>query len=254
MTMPSGAYPVCSRVQKSCPDRSDVNGWFAVVAPAAAGLGLDRGADGQELGDVRAPLLQLHRQPDRDDPVRAEDVGLGLHPVHRQLPGVIHRLGQGVHLLVLAPPADLQADVVDRGAEHQPERAEAGLAYQQELVHRQVRGEDAARAARLQLGQPGHGVLRQPGRRRGRSRGPPGLEMQDGQRRRGCVAAGVLERDDRGADDHRLGDVVATLLLAGRCRRCSPTRRVMSRTTTVVPRRAGRSRPAAGPGRRPGPR
>ena len=97
------------------------------LSRALADLGLHRGADGEELGDVRAPLLQLDRQPHRDDAVRAEHVGLGLHPGHRQLPGVVHRLGQHVHLLVLAPPADLQADVVDGGAEHQPEWSEAGV-------------------------------------------------------------------------------------------------------------------------------
>jgi hypothetical protein len=133
-------------------------------SPAArARLGLDRRADRDELGDVVAELLHLDVQPDADDAVRAERVRLGLHPGHRQLPGVVHGLGQHVELLVLAPAADLQAHVVDRAAEHQPERAEPGLADEQELVDRQVGGEDATGLARLQLGEPLHRVLRDAG-------------------------------------------------------------------------------------------
>jgi hypothetical protein len=125
-------------------------------------LGLDRRADRDELGDVRAELLHLHVQPDADDPVGAQRVGLGLHPGHGQLTRVVHGLGQHVELLVAAPPADLQADVVDRAAQDQAERAEPGLADQEELVDRQVRGEDRAGPARLQLRQAAHGILRDP--------------------------------------------------------------------------------------------
>ena len=49
-----------------------------------------------------------------------------------------------VHLLVLAPRRLLEADVVDRAADHQPERLEAGLLDEQELVDREVAGEQAA--------------------------------------------------------------------------------------------------------------
>ncbi|HEY6491904.1 MAG TPA: hypothetical protein VIZ43_01420 [Trebonia sp.] len=108
--------------------------------PAAAGawLGLDRGADRDELGDVRAELLHLDVQPHAHDAVGAERVRLGLHPGHRELARVVHRLGEDVQLLVLAPPAHLQPNVVDRRAKDQPERPEPGLADEQELVDRQV--------------------------------------------------------------------------------------------------------------------
>ena len=137
-------------VQKSCPDRSEVNGWFLLLrhcdaAAARALLGLHRGADRDELGDVAAELLQLDVQPHADDAVRPQRVGLGLHPAHGQLARVVHGLGQDVELLVLAPPAELEAHVVDRAAEHQAQRPETGLADQQELVDRQVRGEDGRR-------------------------------------------------------------------------------------------------------------
>src|ERR1700747_2781566 len=45
-------------------------------------------------------------------------------------------------------------DVVDRAAQDQAQRPEADLPDEQELVHRQVGGEDRAGPARLQLGQP----------------------------------------------------------------------------------------------------
>jgi hypothetical protein len=106
-------------------------------------------ADRDELGDVGAELLQLHVQPDADDPVGAQRVGLGLHPGHGQLARVVHGLGQYVEFLVAAPAADLQPDVVDRAAEYQAERPEADLPDQQELVDRQVGGEDRAGPARL---------------------------------------------------------------------------------------------------------
>ena len=50
----------------------------------------------------RAPLVPAHVEPHADDPVRAELVGLLLHARHGQLAGVVHRLRQHVHLLVLA--------------------------------------------------------------------------------------------------------------------------------------------------------
>ena len=131
-----------------------------VVAPLAAVVGLDRGADGEELGGVGAPLLELDLEAHADDAVGAEHVGLGLHAAHRQLARVVHGLGQDVQFLVLAPPAHLEAAVVDRGAEHEAERGETGLLDQQELVDREVGGEDVAGPARLQLGEPVHRVLR----------------------------------------------------------------------------------------------
>src|SRR6202042_3696180 len=57
-------------------------------------------------------------------------------------------------------PADLQPDVVDGATQHQPERPEPRLTDEQELVHRQVRGEDATGASGAELGQAAQGILR----------------------------------------------------------------------------------------------
>ena len=133
-----------------------------VIDPAAARalFGLDRRADRDEFSDVGAEFLHLHVQPDTDDAVGAQCVRFGLHPAHGQLASVVHGLGQHVELLVAAPAAHLQPDVVNGAAEHQAQRAEPGLAHQQELVDRQVRGEDRAGAAWLQLRQAAHSILR----------------------------------------------------------------------------------------------
>ncbi len=66
---------------------------------------LDGGPDRDELGEVGAPLVAADVQPHADDPVGAELVGLLLHPRHRELAGVVHRLGQHAELLVLVPGA-----------------------------------------------------------------------------------------------------------------------------------------------------
>ena len=105
---------------------------------------LDRGSDRDELGEVGAPFVASDVEPDADDAVRAELVGLLLHPRHRELARVVHRLGQHAELLTLIPHRLLEPDVVDRAAEHEPERLEPGLLDQQELVDREVAGEEPA--------------------------------------------------------------------------------------------------------------
>ena len=130
-----------------------------VVAPVALVVGLDRGADRDELGEVVAELLELDLEADPDDAVRPERVGLGLHPSHRQLAGVVHRLRERLELHVLAPPADLEADVVDARAEHEAERAEPGFPHEEELVHTQVGGEQCPRLARPHLGETAHRIF-----------------------------------------------------------------------------------------------
>ena len=62
---------------------------------------LDRGADRDELGEVGAPVVAADVEPDADDAVGSELVGLFLHPRHRELAGVVHRLRQDFHLLAL---------------------------------------------------------------------------------------------------------------------------------------------------------
>ncbi len=104
---------------------------------------LDGGAHRDELRHALAPVVAADRQAHADDPVGAELVGLLLHARHRQLAGLVHRLREDVHLLALLPLGLLEADVVDRAADHKAQRLEAGLPDQQELVHGQVAGEQA---------------------------------------------------------------------------------------------------------------
>ena len=105
----------------------------------------DAGADGDELQQMLVPLQALDGQLHADDAVRAHRRRLGAHARHRQFAGVVHRLGEDIQLLVLAPAAVLDADMIDAGADAQADRLEAGLAHQQELVDREIRGEHAGR-------------------------------------------------------------------------------------------------------------
>ena len=89
---------------------------------------LDGGAHRDELGHALAPVVAPDLQAHADDPVGAELLGLLLHARHRELARLVHRLGKDVHLLALLPLCLLVADVVDRAADHEPERLEAGLA------------------------------------------------------------------------------------------------------------------------------
>src|SRR5260370_17614265 len=58
---------------------------------------------------------------------------------------LVHRLGQDLQFLVLRPPSDLQANVIDRRSDHEAKRLEPGLAEQHVLRARQVGGENARR-------------------------------------------------------------------------------------------------------------
>jgi hypothetical protein len=93
--MPTGRWPVCSSVQNSWPLRSLVNG-RPFGARWSSPPVLDRRADGDELGHVLAPLVAADVEAHADDAVGAELVGLLLHARHRQLAGVVHRLGEDV--------------------------------------------------------------------------------------------------------------------------------------------------------------
>src|SRR5580693_2512234 len=148
--------------------RRQVGGEGAAVGStvrAMAGPVADRGPGRHELQAVLAPGVHLHPQLHADDAVGSQVVGLGAHPGHGVLPGVVHGLGEDLQFLVPAPPADLQADVIDRGADDKAERLEAGLAEQHVLRCRQVRGEDAGRTGPGRLGEPTVGRLRLPHRR-----------------------------------------------------------------------------------------
>ncbi len=117
------------------------------LAPAV----LDGGAHGDELGHALTPVVAADRQAHADDAVGAELLGLLLHARHRELARLVHRLREHVHLLALFPLRLLVADVVDRAADDEPQRLKAGLADEQELVDRQVAGEQAG-AVLLQAG------------------------------------------------------------------------------------------------------
>ena len=67
-------------------------------------VGRDRRPDRDELRRVPAPVVEVHVQPDPDDAVGAEHVGLGLHPAHRQLACRVHRLAERLELLLPIRP------------------------------------------------------------------------------------------------------------------------------------------------------
>ena len=100
-------------------------------------------ADRDELGEVAAPFVAADVEPNTDDAVRSELVRLLLHARHRQLAGVVHRLREHVHLLVRAPATHLETDVVDRAADHEAERLESRGLDEEELVDREIAGEEA---------------------------------------------------------------------------------------------------------------
>ena len=78
-----------------------------------------------------------------DDAVSAKVCGLLLHAVHRQLARVIQRAREHLELVALAKLLTLVADVVDRGAQHQPERFVASIFNQQVFVDRQIGGKQS---------------------------------------------------------------------------------------------------------------
>ena len=121
--------------------RRQIRGERAAVRRTVRALALQvphGGAGGHELQHVHAPRVHLHLQLHAHDAVRAQVLRFGLHAGHGELSGVIHGLGQHLQFLVLAPATHLQADVIDRRAENEAERLEAGLAQQHVLGHRQV--------------------------------------------------------------------------------------------------------------------
>src|SRR5665213_2340590 len=90
----------------------------------------------------------------------AELGGLFLHAGHGQLAGVVHGLGELGQLLALAPLPGLDTGVVDRRAHHEAEGVEAHLLDEEELVDREVGGEQPV----LELLQAVAGSFRQVGR------------------------------------------------------------------------------------------
>jgi hypothetical protein len=52
---------------------------------------------------------------------------------------VVHRLGEHIEFLILEPVPILNADMIDAGADTEPDRLEARLAYQEGFVDRKIR-------------------------------------------------------------------------------------------------------------------
>ena len=88
---------------------------------------LNGGADGDELGHVLTPLVAADVEAYAHHTVGAERVGLLLHPRHRELTSVVHRLREHCHLLAALPARDLNTDVVDRAANDEPQWVEGRL-------------------------------------------------------------------------------------------------------------------------------
>ena len=86
---------------------------------------------------------QLHA----DDALGVQRLGLGLHPAHRELAGVVERLGElrrsrrSARCCCIACQKPLVGDVVDAGAHHHAQRRVAGLDERPEVLPGQVGGE-----------------------------------------------------------------------------------------------------------------
>src|SRR5262245_3713734 len=106
------------------------------------------GPKGDELKKLSIPFKPLDRQLHADDSVRLHRCGFSTHPAHRQLSRVIHRLRKYIELLILAPAAVLNTNMVDARADTQPDRFEPGFSHQQEFIDRKIGGEDAGRMRR----------------------------------------------------------------------------------------------------------
>ena len=146
---PQARSPPSSRCPRRTGMSHDPNSLEGVPVPTPAAAWprtrpgvrpLRAGVPAREGGRLR-PARPRRRQLDA---VGAELVGLLLHARHGQLAGVVHGLREHVHLLVLVPVRLLEADVVDRAADDEAERVEAGLLDEQELAHGQVGREQAA--------------------------------------------------------------------------------------------------------------
>ena len=69
----------------------------------------DRGADREELDHVAAPAVGALVDIDADDALGLGLERLGLHPLHRELAGVVQRLGEVGQLDVVAGLANALA-------------------------------------------------------------------------------------------------------------------------------------------------
>src|SRR3982751_4837995 len=87
----------------------------------------NRRARRDELEPALSPHVLLRAQVHADDTIGAEAFGFGLHPTHCEFACGVHGLREHGQFLVLSPPADLDANVVDRRADDEAQRLEARL-------------------------------------------------------------------------------------------------------------------------------
>src|SRR6185437_558941 len=96
------------------------------------------GADGLKLEHALFHCVFLEHETHAGDAVGAEDVRLLLHAGDSELPRIEHRLREHRELLTHAPLLPLEPDVVDGGAHHQAEGAEASLFDEEEFIDRKI--------------------------------------------------------------------------------------------------------------------
>ena len=147
--MPSGAYPARISVQKSCPDRSEVNGCRLLLRQSETP---PPPAPGSALTAVPTAMNSAMSLPNSFISTSSRTPTMPSAPSASASASIRVMASSRAWYMAwestssswfLPQRPTCSPDVVDRAAQHQAERAEPGLADEQELVHRQVRGEDA---------------------------------------------------------------------------------------------------------------
>ncbi len=110
---------------------------------------LHRGTHGEELDDMRLPVVRAFVQLHAGDAVGLRGGGFVLHALHCQFAGVVHGLGELRQLHVVAQIAEraqrtLVGDVIDARAHDHFHRPVARLEQHPEILPRQVGGEGLA--------------------------------------------------------------------------------------------------------------
>ena len=251
--MPTGRWPVRSSVQKSWPDRSLVNGRPLGARCSSPLAVLDRGADGDELRHVLAPLVAADVQPHADDAVGAELVGLLLHARHRQLARGVHRLREHLHLLALASSADCWKPMwkIDEPTTSPSGSKPASLTSRNSSTDRSEVNRPRLFCSRRAAAGLGHAL--QGGRVVGAHAGLLAGRSSAGSS--GTVLAGGRDRraEDVEGDDQVLALVVLAADLAGRRCRASICMPIMPPAPSRCGLRASRGRaPSRARRRRPG--
>jgi hypothetical protein len=101
------------------------------------------GADGDEFQQMFVPLETFDREFNTDNAVRAHRGGFSPHPRHGKFPGMVHRLREDIHFLVLTPVAVLNAHMVDAGPDAETNGLEARFANQKKFVDGEIGRENS---------------------------------------------------------------------------------------------------------------